>query len=407
MKFIKPNTNGNGSYGPRYIEDIRNVSDCIQLIGKRVQLEQIGSVAVGRCPNCGKRTLIVRKSYYMCANEKCNMEGDAVTWLMRSRNMSLNDACDVLIDEFKINVAPGNLDAGFAAPERALNACEKACRHFQASLAGSPGAAYFQSRGLNPQTALKFRLGFDSGSQIPDADEKSLLTAGIYADGERGVYDRFRGRVIFPVFDEDDDMIIGFGGRIMNDSANAAKYINSPETAIFDKGRHLYGMNFARRSKRNGLILCEGYMDVIAMHSAGFDNAVAALGTALTPYNANALKHQSDSILLMFDADEAGEKATMKAIRILEETGIGIYVVRLKGAKDPDEFIRKFGRSEMEKNLHHPMRADQYIVQHAIGNHLPGSPEANASLSAVADSLSDEMLEKCIRYYKLLKGQRK
>ena len=406
MKFIKPNTNGNGSYGPTYIEQITDASDCIQLIQKHVQLEQTGTAAVGRCPKCGRRTLIVRKKYYMCANAECDMGGNAITWLMRGHHMSLNDACDELIDEFKISVAPGNFDAGFSTPGTALDACEKACCHFQASLPGSKGEAYLRARGITPQVAAKFRLGFDNGTPVPDTDEKALLTAGICAEGERGVYDRFRGRVIFPVLDE-DDMVIGFGGRIMNDSADAAKYINSPETAVFDKGRQLYGMNFAKRSERNGLILCEGYMDVIAMHSAGFDNTVAALGTALTSHNAGTIRAHADAVCLMFDADEAGSKATMKAIRTLEKTGIGIYVVRLKGAKDPDEFIRRYGRAEMEKCLHHPMKVEQYIVFSAIGKNAPGTTEANAALSEVADTLSDEMLEKAVRFYNFLKKQKK
>lgn len=395
----------NGSYGPDTLDKVRNGADCTKIVGRNVKLRRADAVTfVGRCPKCGRDTLIVRKDMYMCANEKCDMAGDALTWLMRGRNMSLNEAADFIIEENGIQLVPGNLKAGFRRPAAAAKACEKAVEHFQKCLPGSAGEAYLAKRGLSTEAIRKFRLGFDSGSPIPDADQEGLLLGGVFASGERGIYDRFRGRVIFPVFDEDDDMIIGMGGRILDDSKEAAKYINSPATVLFDKGHHLYGMNFAGKSSRTGIILCEGYMDVIAMHSAGFDSAVAALGTALTPYNARAIRRHTDSVCLMFDSDEAGRKATMKAIRVLEDTGIGIYTASLPGAKDPDEFIRKFGRDAMQKRLSSCLKAEDFIVISSLKDFAPGSPEASAALSEVFDTLSLPMLEKCVQSYARMKA---
>lgn len=398
MKFTEKRKNG--SYGPGELERVRKEANCADIIGMNVHLQRAdGSTFVGRCPKCGRKTLIVRKDMYMCAGADCDMTGDAFTWLMRGRGMSLNEAADFIIEKYGIQLVPGNFPAGYTRPKQAADACEKATEHFQKSLSGSAGEAYFRSRGLSDEAVKKFRLGFDRGTPIPDADQEGLVLGGIYAEGEYGCYDRFRGRVIFPVFDEEDDMIIGMGGRILNDSKEAAKYINSPATVLFDKGRHLYGMNFARKSKRNGLILCEGYMDVIAMHSAGFDSAVAALGTALTSYNARMLRHHTDSICLMFDSDDAGRTATMKAIRVLEKTGMNIYTASLPGAKDPDEFIRKYGRDAMEKRLRRCLNAEEFIVVSSLKNAQPGTPEASAALSHVLDSLSLSMFEKCIAVY--------
>ena len=206
--------------------------------------------------------------------------------------------------------------------------------------------AYLKGRELSDETINKFGLGY-SGKfsnnlyqylKGKNYSDELLRQSGLFnVDEKRGMYDKFWNRVIYPIMDV-NNRVIGFGGRVMGDAK--PKYLNSPETKIFDKSRNLYGLNMARSSRKKNLIICEGYMDVISMHQAGFNNAVASLGTALTSQQASLLKRYTDEVLIIYDSDEAGVKAALRAIPMLKTAGLSTKVINLRPYKDPDEFIK-------------------------------------------------------------------
>ncbi len=235
---------------------------------------------------------------------------------------------------------------------------------------GRQAHEYLTGRGLSEETIRKFGLGYsDKYSddlykylKSKNYSDELLRESGLFnVDERRGMYDKFWNRVIFPIMDV-NNRVIGFGGRVMGDGK--PKYLNSPETTIFDKSRNLYGLNVARTTRKNYLILCEGYMDVISMHQAGFTNAVASLGTALTSGHASLLKRYTQEVLLLYDSDDAGVRAALRAIPILREAGVTSRVVNLKPHKDPDEFIKALGAEEFEKRLEQAMDSFMFRVQY-------------------------------------------
>ena len=259
------------------------------------------------------------------------------------------------------------------AEERAalLEINKLAARYFYYQLrreSGKTAYAYLTGRGLSEETIKKFGLGYsDKFSddlykflKSKNYSDTLLRDSGLFNVDERhGMYDKFWNRVIFPIMDV-NNRVIGFGGRVMGDGK--PKYLNSPETKIFDKSRNLYGLNVARTTRKNYLILCEGYMDVISMHQAGFTNAVASLGTALTSGHASLLKRYTQEVLLLYDSDDAGVRAALRAIPILREAGVTSRVVNLKPHKDPDEFIKALGGEEFEKRLEQAMDSFMFRV---------------------------------------------
>ena len=241
--------------------------------------------------------------------------------------------------------------------ERLWALCKDAARFFRQQLfspVGKPAQAYIQKRALSMDTVKRFGLGFspDAWATLTDTMKEKgyrldeLIDAGLSIRGKNGgVYDRFRNRLMFPIIDIRGN-VIGFGGRVMDDST--PKYLNSPETLIFNKRKNLFALNVARKSKQGRIILTEGYMDAIALHQYGFDCAVASLGTSLTEEHANILAKYTNQVILTYDGDEAGQNATRRAIPMLEKTGIQVRVLRMQGAKDPDEFLKKYGAQRFE-----------------------------------------------------------
>lgn len=231
------------------------------------------------------------------------------------------------------------------------------------------GYEYLKNRALTDETIQKFGLGY-SGQQTKELyqylkhegySDALLKESGLFSMDERsGVYDKFWNRVMFPIMDA-NHRVIGFGGRVMGDAK--PKYLNSPETKIFDKSRNLYGLNFARSSRKGNLIICEGYMDVISMHQAGFNNAVASLGTALTSLQAGLMKRYTDEVLVIYDSDEAGVKAALRAIPMLKGVGLTTRVVNLRPYKDPDEFIQHEGCEAFEKRLEEAENSVLYEIR--------------------------------------------
>lgn len=221
---------------------------------------------------------------------------------------------------------------------------------------GREGMEYFKNRGLSDDIIKRFGLGYAlkySNSlytylRSKGYEDDILKETGLIKYSEKGVYDAFWNRVMYPIMDN-SNRVIGFGGRVLGDAK--PKYINSPETKIFDKSRNLYGLNIARSTRKNAFIICEGYMDVIALHQAGFDNAVAALGTAFTTQHAAMMKRYTDNVLVTFDSDGAGVKAALRAIPMLRSAGLSVKVINMRPYKDPDEFIKNLGCEEFQKRI--------------------------------------------------------
>lgn len=353
-------------YEEELIDEVREKNDIVDVISSYVSLKKRGSNYVGLCPFHNEKSpsfsVSRDKQMYYCFG--CGQGGNVYTFLMEYNRLSFVEALQNLAQR-----------AGVELPEREQTAEERqqadarvtlrdmnkeAAVYFHYLLKserGTQALSYLKNRGLSDETINHFGLGYadiyrddlyqylrSKGFTDYQMKESSLVNI----DTVKGNYDKFFNRVIFPIMDM-NQRVIGFGGRVMGDGE--PKYLNSPETMIFDKSRNLYGLNFARTTKKHQILLCEGYMDVIALHQAGFDNAVAALGTAFTPGHANLLKRYTKEVYLTFDSDGAGIRAAKRAIPILKEAGITAKVINMKPYKDPDEFIKALGAEEYEKRI--------------------------------------------------------
>lgn len=353
-------------YSEELIEEIRSRSDIVDVISGYVKLKRKGSSWFGLCPFHNEKSpsfsVSRDKQMYYCFG--CGAGGNVFTFLMEYENFSFVEALQFLADRAGIQL-PQQEYSKEARQEadlksQLLKIHKEAAQFYFYQLKSQNGKTVYQyllDRGLSRETIVHFGLG--SASRYSGAlyrylkekgysDELLIQTGLFLQDEKRGMYDKFWNRVMFPIMDV-NNRVIGFGGRVMGDGK--PKYLNSPETKIFDKSRNLYGLNFARSSRKKSLIACEGYMDVIAMHQAGFDNAVASLGTALTAAQASLMKRYTDEVLLLYDSDEAGRKAAVRAIPLLRRAGLGQKVVDLSPYKDPDEFIKAEGAQAFEERL--------------------------------------------------------
>ena len=367
-------------YGEEIIEEVRSRNDIVDLISTYVPLKKKGSSYFGLCPFHNEKSpsfsVSRDKQMYYCFG--CGAGGNVFTFLMEYENFSFPEALKYLAER-----------AGMELPEEELNEEAKRAMDEKARLRemnklsanyfyyllhskrGQKGLAYLKDRGITDATIKHFGLGYadiynddlyrflkSKGYSDEDLKDSALVTI----DERRGGSDKFWNRVMFPIMDV-NNRVIGFGGRVMGDGS--PKYLNSKETKLFDKSRNLYGLNFARSSRKKEIILCEGYMDVISMHQAGFTNAVASLGTALTSGHASLLKRYTQEVLLLYDSDDAGVRAALRAIPILREAGVSSRVVNLKPHKDPDEFIKALGAEEFEKRLEQAMDSFMFRVHMA------------------------------------------
>ncbi len=353
-------------YPEELIEEIRMKNDIVEVISGYVRMQRKGSSYFGLCPFHNEKSpsfsVSPGKQMYYCFG--CGAGGNVITFLMEYENATFQEAVKMLADR-----------AGVALPEveyseemrrregrraKLLEVNKEAARYYYYLLRserGRIGYRYLSGRSLSDETMKKFGLGYADGA---GSDLTAYLKSKGYADDlitesgltgfdeKRGVHDKFWNRVMFPIQDS-NHRVIGFGGRVMGDAK--PKYLNSPETAIFDKSRNLYGLNFARTSRKGNMILCEGYMDVIAMHQAGFSQAVASLGTAFTAGQAVLLKRYADEVLLAYDSDGAGTNAALRAIGILKEAGLRGRVIDMKPYKDPDEFVKQLGADAFQERI--------------------------------------------------------
>lgn len=353
-------------YSGDIIEEVRQKNDIVDVVSQYVRLTRRGSTYFGLCPFHNEKTpsfsVTPGKQMYYCFG--CGAGGNVYNFIMEYENYTFGEALKHLADRAGVELPKieYSREVREKAEQRAelLEINKQAAQYYYYQLrteGGKIGYQYLSGRGLSEETMRKFGLGYSDkfGGGLytflksKGYSDERLRESGLFNVDERhGMYDKFWNRVIFPIMDV-NNRVIGFGGRVMGDGK--PKYLNSPETKIFDKSRNLYGLNIARTTRKKYLILCEGYMDVISMHQAGFTNAVASLGTALTSGHASLLKRYTQEVLLLYDSDEAGIRAALRGIPILRDAGVSSRVVNLKPYKDPDEFIKNMGAEAFEERL--------------------------------------------------------
>ena len=381
-------------YSDELIEEVRSRNDIVDVIGGYVRLQKKGSTYFGLCPfhneKTGSFSVSPGKQMYYCFG--CGAGGNVFTFLMQYENFTFGEAMQQLADRVGIELPQQEMTSAQkrAADKRArlLEINKEAAMYFYRLLRSPRGQnayQYFKKRELSDETMQRFGLGYSD--QYSDDlyrylrskgyDDQILKETGLVTiDEVRGGHDKFWNRAMFPIMDV-HNRVIGFGGRVMGDGE--PKYLNSPETKIFDKSRNLYGLNIARSTRKNQLLLCEGYMDVIALHQAGFDNAVASLGTALTSGHANLLKRYTKEVYLTYDSDGAGVKAALRAIPILKEVGIVTKVINMRPYKDPDEFIKALGAEEYQKRIDEAENSFLFEIRIMESQHDMNDPESKTA----------------------------
>ena len=359
-----------------------------------MRLKKKGSTYFGLCPfhneKTGSFSVSPNKQMYYCFG--CGAGGNVFTFLMQYENFTFGEAMQSLADRVGIELPQQEMTSAQRREAdrrtRLLEINKEAAKYFYTLLRsprGQKAYQYFKKRELSDETMQKFGLGYSD--QYSDDlyrylrkkgyDDDILKDSGLITiDEVRGGHDKFWNRAMFPIMDV-HNRVIGFGGRVMGDGE--PKYLNSPETRIFDKSRNLYGLNIARTTRKNQLLLCEGYMDVIALHQAGFDNAVASLGTALTSGHANLLKRYTKEVYLTYDSDGAGVKAALRAIPILKEVGIVTKVINMRPYKDPDEFIKALGAEEYQKRIDEAENSFLFEIRIMQENYDMNDPESKTA----------------------------
>lgn len=354
-------------YPDELVEEVRSKSDIVDVVSRYVKIQKKGSSYFGLCPFHNEKSpsfsVSGNKQMFYCFG--CGAGGNVITFLMKYENYTFGEAVKSLAERAGVSLPEGDYSEEAKKKEsrrnRLLEVNKEAAKYFYYQLRmkqGEKGMAYFKNeRRLSDETLQKWGLGFSNVTpndltlylKSKGYEDDLLVEAGLSSFSEKyGMSDKFWNRVMFPISDA-NHRVIGFGGRVMGDAK--PKYLNSQESPIFDKSRNLYGLNFARSSRRDYVILCEGYMDVISMHQAGFDCAVASLGTAFTSGQASLLKRYHKDVILAYDSDEAGTKAALRAIEILKDVDLTGRVLSLEPYKDPDEFIKNLGVEAFEERI--------------------------------------------------------
>ena len=366
-------------FQPAFIDEVILRNPIEEVVGQYVSLRRAGSNLFGLCPFHGEKTasfsVTPDKSMYYCFG--CHKGGGVINFQMEIEGLSYPDAVRALAKRAGMDVPEDEqYQSRYRQQERLWALHKEAARFFHSKLYAPEGRAaleYALGRGMPKSTLISFGIGYspDSWTDLVDAlrskgyTDEELKDSGLVTVSKKNgkLFDRFRDRLMFPIIDVRGN-VIGFGGRIMNDrDPEAAKYLNSPETMIFNKRKNLFALNLAKKSKQGFLILVEGYMDAIALHQYGFDCAVASLGTALTEDGANLLSKYTDQVVLIYDGDDAGQRAAQRAIPILEKTGLQVKVLQMRDAKDPDEFLKKFGADRFKILLEESSNRVEYQLQ--------------------------------------------
>ena len=354
-------------YDDDTIEQVRSSNDIVDIVSTYVQLKRRGANYVGLCPFHNEKTgsFSVNRNMQIFKCFGCGVSGNVFGFIERTENISFPEAVQFLADRAGIKL-PEKTNDGYDnskrnLKERIATINKEAATYYYRMLRSNEGRnamQYLKNRGLSDETINSFGLGF--AGRYSDGlykyikskgySDEELVSSGLFTINEKGAYDKFWDRVIFPIMDP-RGRVIAFGGRIMSKAENAPKYLNSPETELFNKSENLYGLHLAKKTKEKFFLLAEGYMDVIALHQAGFDNAVASLGTSLTERQAKKINGYTDSVVITYDSDGAGRKAAQRAIPILKNVGLSVKVLNMKPYKDPDEFICAVGADEYRKRI--------------------------------------------------------
>ena len=351
------------AFAPSFIDELIARNPIEEVVGQYVSLKRSGSNLFGLCPFHGEKTasfsVAPDKGIYYCFG--CHKGGGAVNFMMEVEGLSYPDAVRALAKRVGMEVPEDEqYQSRYRQQERLWALHKEAARFFHGQLyapAGKAALEYALGRGMSKAILTTFGVGYapDSWDSMVKAmkakgyTEQELKDSGLVTVSQKNgnIFDRFRDRLMFPTIDVRGN-VIGFGGRIIKNDPNAAKYLNSPETMIFNKRKNLFGLNLAKKTKQNCLILVEGNIDVVALHQYGFDNAVASLGTSLTEEHAALLSRYTEQVILTYDGDEAGQRAAQRAIPMLEKAGLQVKVLQMKDAKDPDEFLKKYGADKFK-----------------------------------------------------------
>lgn len=351
-----------------FLDDLRRRADIESTVSSYVSLKRKGKILTGLCPFHNEKTpsftVYPETQSYYCFG--CGNGGDVITFIRNIENLDYMEAVKLLADRHGVSMPQDGYDSGLSKKRTEMyGANREAARFFHAKLyspEGRQGLEYFYSRGLTDDTIRHFGLGYapDSKDELIEYliskgySQQLLYDANILRLSERYdkkiYYNAFRKRAMFPIIDLRGN-VIAFSGRRIHDADSDRKYVNTSDTLVYKKGSNLFALNFAKKSKSDSIILCEGNLDVISLHQAGFTNAVAGLGTALTEEQAHLLSHYAGEIFICYDSDEAGQKATRKAINILGKTTLKVRIIHMTGGKDPDEIIQKFGAEGFKRCL--------------------------------------------------------
>ncbi len=350
-----------------FLQDLRDNSDILSVAQNYVELKRSGSTYSCRCPFHTEKTpschFYPQTQSFYCFG--CGAGGDVINFIRMIENLDYMEAVRFLAQRAGMPMPEDADDQTSQKRRRIYEMNREAGKYFYKTLfspEGKPGLDYLQKRGLSPETIKRFGLGFAPNDYHKlhyymknlGFSDFELADGALLARHDNKMYDKFRNRVMFPIIDQRGN-VAAFGGRTLSEDKKIPKYLNSDETMVFSKRRMLFAMNFAKNSKSDYFILCEGYMDVISMHQAGFDSAIASLGTSFTPEQANMISQKGKKeVILSYDSDEAGQKAASRGINLFAEAGVSARVLKMDGAKDPDEYIKKFGadafRSLIEKS---------------------------------------------------------
>ena len=390
------------AFPPSFLDELAARNPIEEVVGQYVHLKRSGSNLFGLCPFHGEKTASFSvspdKGIYYCFG--CHKGGSVINFEMEIEGLSYPDAVRALAKRAGMTVPEDEqYQNRYRHQERLWALHKEAARFFHAVLfapEGAAGLAYAAKRGMPRSVLTKFGIGFapDSWDSLCKAIEakgftrEELQASGLVSTSSKnnGIYDRFRNRLMFPIIDVRGN-VIGFGGRVMDDST--PKYLNSPETEIFNKRKNLFALNFAKKSKLGYLILVEGYMDAIALHQYGFDCAVASLGTSLTEEHAVLMSRYTQQVILIYDGDEAGQRATQRAIPMLEKAGLQVKVLKMRDAKDPDEFLKKFGADRFRILLEESSNRVEYQLRAIQKKYNLSSDEERVNfVTEAADFLS-------------------
>ncbi len=377
-------------YSEEFIEEVRQRNDIVDIVSSYVNLKRSGSNFIGLCPFHNEKTpsfsVSGQKQMYYCFG--CGVGGNVFTFMMEYENLTFPEALEQLAERSGMPL-PRKEDSGEerkrrSERERVLEIYKLAANYFYAKLnsgRGKEAKEYLLGRGIKEETIRGFGLGYSDKysndlyeyMKKKGFDDTILNQTGLFTFHEKkGVYDKFWNRVMFPIMDR-SNKVIAFGGRVMGDGK--PKYLNSPETMVFDKSRNLFGLNFVKGKQDKGMIICEGYMDVIALHQAGFTNAVASLGTAFTSQQSSLLKRYTDTVYLCYDSDGAGVKAALRAIPMLKEAGVRVKVINMLPYKDPDEFMTALSPEEFSKRIEEAQNSFFYEIDQMRQDYDMSDPE--------------------------------